>query len=88
MTHPFHPLFGREFELLTKHRNVHEERVICRFLDGEVRHLARSWTSLDPEPPFVVVSAGRAWIRPEDLLELVKIVDFLRHQQEIGPDHV
>jgi hypothetical protein len=77
VTHPFHPLLGRRFEIVDIQRNWHEPRVW--FHDGKrLSTLPFGWTSLAPEDPFAVVSAGRAWFRPEDLLRLVELVDGLR----------
>jgi hypothetical protein len=75
VVHPFHPLLGREFELLIHQRYAAEERV--RFLDDEglLREIPLSWTSAAPEDPWLVMARGRSWFRFEDLLEMVRITE-------------
>jgi len=34
-----------------------------------------NWTSLAAADPFVAVSAGRSWFRPEDLLVLGRLLE-------------
>ena len=78
MTHPFHPLRGCEFNLVTYRRNWGEDRVYFHDDRGRLRALSADWTSLGPGDPFVVVSAGRAAFRTADLLELVALLDGLQ----------
>ena len=79
ITHPFHPLSGHFFVLLSQSQAWGEERVF--FLDREthqVRSLPQAWTNLALPDPFVVVAAGRAVLRWQDLHQLV---EFLRQHQ-------
>ena len=78
MTHPFHPLRGREFNLVTYRRNWGEDRVYFHDDQGRLRALSADWTSLGLGDPFVVVSTGRAAFRTADLLELVALLDGLQ----------
>jgi len=39
-----------------------------------VRSLPASWTDVAGSDPFLMVSAGRALFRPEDLLKLARLV--------------
>jgi hypothetical protein len=78
VTHPFHPLHGRELELVD-HRHVwKKDRVYYHDDDGGLRSLPTRWTSLSPPDPFEVVAAGRARFRPDDLLRLAELVETLR----------
>ena len=73
MTHPFHPLLGKSFELRTYRKTWGEDRVF--FYEGErLRALPASWTDAAPADPFVVIAEGRAHFRPEDLLRLAELV--------------
>ncbi len=74
ITHPFHPLTGREFAVVTWRHNWSEDRVY--FLDDEekLRSVPSQWTSLVPEDPAIVVGAGRAHLRVVDLLELTTLL--------------
>jgi hypothetical protein len=73
VTHPYHPLFGREFELMTYRQTWGEDRVF--FYDEEKRlcALPAGWTDVVGEDPFVTISAGRAFFRAADLLQLVAL---------------
>lgn len=84
MIHPFHPLRGQTFDLLTLKKAWGEDRVY--FLDSKkrLRHLATSWTDAADPDPFVTIAAGRSHFRIDDLLELAAVVATLRKQKK-GP---
>ena len=84
VTHPFHPLFGQEFELVDSRRTWGEDRVYFLDTQGELKRLPASWTSAAAFDPFLAVSAGRAAFRVDDLVELAIMIE--RHEQaEPGP---
>ena len=72
--HPFPPLYGESFELLSHSSSWGEDRVTFHDREGRLRGLPASWTSVVGPDPFVVLSAGRAVFRVEDLLALVELV--------------
>ncbi|HVZ35834.1 MAG TPA: DUF5372 family protein [Polyangiaceae bacterium] len=73
MTHPFHPLRGREFELVDRRRTWGEDRVY--YQDGDdLKRMPTSWTSAADVDPFVKLSAGRSLFRVEDLIALVELI--------------
>ena len=72
--HPFHPLNGERYELLSHCSNWGEDRVMFHDREGRLRWLPTSWTSVVGPDPFVIVSEGRAVFRVEDLLALVALV--------------
>ena len=79
ITHPFHPLYGHTFPLLSQRFAWGEERVF--FPDPqthEVRSLPLAWTNLALPDPFLVVAGGKAVLRWKDLHQLAQ---FLRQQQ-------
>lgn len=78
MTHPFHPLFGREFELLATKYAWGEERVYFRDGEGNLRHLPTGWTSAVDTDAFRVIAAGRCAFRTEDLLLLADLIERLK----------
>lgn len=78
MTHPFHPLAGREFELVVRKNNWAEDRAFFFDDDGQIRSLPAGWTDVDPAEPFDVVAAGRALFRTADLLALADLLDAIR----------
>ncbi len=84
ITHPFHPLCGRAFPLVTVRNNWGEDRVYYHNKQGQLACVPASWTDVVPPDPVVTVSAGRSPFRLEDLLELSRLVTAL--QQEAAHD--
>ncbi len=79
ITHPFHPLCGQTFLLLSQRFAWGEERVF--FADPQthqVRSLPLAWTNLALPDPFLVVAAGKAVLRFSDLQQLTR---FLKEKQ-------
>jgi hypothetical protein len=75
VTHPFHPLSGREYELVGFGHNWGEHRVFFREPgQARVRSVPADWTDLVAPDRFVVVSAGRSQFRPADLLQLAALL--------------
>jgi hypothetical protein len=70
ITHPFHPLCGQTFPLITLHQAWGEERVAYRDETGKLHSFPTAWTNLAPPDPFVSQAAGRSHFRLMDLLEL------------------
>ncbi len=70
MTHPFHPLYGQQFEILNYRHNWGEYRVTFYETPDQVRTLPAAWTSIVPPDPAVVIACGRAAFRVTDLLRL------------------
>jgi hypothetical protein len=71
VTHPFHPLHGRSFPFLSRRNTWGAPRV--QFVDqstDQVCSLPVAWTNLGAAEPFVELAAGRALLRPADLLLL------------------
>ena len=74
MTHPFHPLFGREFHLVTYRHNWGENRAYFYNEQGQLVAIPADWTSLAAPDPFVLVAGERSLFRFEDLLELAHLL--------------
>ena len=84
ITHPFHPLYGHTFPLLSQRFAWGEERVF--FPDQEtheVRSLPLAWTNLALPDPFLVVAAGKTVLRFSDLEQLAQL---LRQKQTHGQE--
>ena len=45
--------------------------------EGQLAYLPAAWTDAGPVDPFVVLSAGRAVARVEDLLRLIELMEDL-----------
>ena len=80
ITHPFHPLFGREYTLLTYRLNWGEQRVYFRDDNGRLMSLPVQWTSVFPADPFVVCAAGRSPFRLHELVELGQLLEELEQR--------
>ena len=75
ITHPFHPLYQRQFELLS-YRNSWGRRYIDFQQDGgQASAIALAWTDADHPDPFLMVSKGRSVFRVAELLRLVDLID-------------
>jgi hypothetical protein len=70
-------LRGREFALLDRRTAWGEERVYFRDVNGALKRMPASWTSLGAVDAFVAISAGRSSLRVQDLLQLVAVVERL-----------
>ena len=77
MTHPFHPLHGREFELIESWTILGVGWVRYPGDDGTLRSIRQAWTSVADDDPFVRVAAGRSAFRVSDLLALAALLDGL-----------
>jgi hypothetical protein len=75
ITHPFHPLCGREFILLERRSVWGDERVYFHDDAGRLRRLPIAWSNIGTPDAFEVISAGRSHFRVEDLLQLVSLID-------------
>ncbi len=85
MTHPFHPLYGQQFEILSYRPCWGEYRVTFYETPDRVRILPAAWTSLAPPDPSVVLAAGRAAFRVADLLELSHLIGRIEEGHKEAP---
>ena len=82
ITHPFHPLRGVEYELVTRKLTWGEDRVFYYDQTGDLKSFLSNLTDLVPEDAFGKVSAGRSAFRADDLLELRRLLN--RHARGDG----
>ena len=82
MTHPFHPLSGRDFEFVACRQNWGEDRVHLHDENGQLFSLPAGWTDVVAADPFVVIAAGRCAFTVSGLLALADLVDRLRAQPD------
>jgi len=75
VTHPFHPLTERTFEVLSVRQTWGEYRVFYQDDDGALAALPAQWTDVAEADPFVTIARGRAYCRPADLLHLCHLID-------------
>jgi hypothetical protein len=74
VTHPFHPLNGREFALLDRRNTWGEDRVYFHDDVGRLRRIPAAWTNAVVADVFAAVSGGRSHFRIPELLELVALI--------------
>jgi hypothetical protein len=72
--HPFHPYKDTEFEIDQVRKVGVERRVFFFNQKGRKSSVPLDWTDIGPQDLFVVLSAGRALFRVEDLLGLVRLI--------------
>jgi hypothetical protein len=75
VTHPYHPLFQQEFELVSYCRNWGEDRAWFQDKLARLQSLPTSWTDAGAVDPFVALVAGRSLFRVADLIELARQID-------------
>lgn len=72
--HPFHPWYGRRFELVEYKNAWGEDRVYFHNEEQQLIALPASWTDVVAADPLVSVGNGRALFRADDLCELSGLV--------------
>ena len=82
VTHPFHPLFGREFEVSYFRRDWGDDRVCYHDELGSEASIPVGFTDLRAPDPFVVMAVGRCRFRVEDLIELTKFVETFKSKEK------
>ena len=87
VTHPYHPLFGREYKLITYCHGWGSHRVYFRDDAGRLRKIPACWTDVVADDPFVVVAAGRSAFRVADLLSLADLVEVLQPRRRRDQRH-
>jgi hypothetical protein len=78
VTHPFHPLSGRDFEFVEYRQNWGEDRVCLHDENGQLFSLPAAWTDVAVADPFVVVAAGRCPFTTDGLLAVADLISRFR----------
>ena len=78
ITHPFHPLYNKEYGLLGYRRSWRNECVDLHDEEKQIIAVPIAWTDAAAPDPFVVLAAGRSYFRTEDLVRLVDFIDGLK----------
>ncbi|MGK3958944.1 DUF5372 family protein [Sorangium sp. So ce118] len=81
MTHPFHPLSGRQLVCVGERYNRYGTRLLLRVDEEHVYSVPRQWTDVVAPDPELVIGEGRALLRVADLLELAGLVSHLVEQE-------
>ena len=81
VTHPFHPLSGRQLVCVGERYNRYGTRLLLRVDEEHVCSVPRQWTDAIAPDPEVVFGGGRGVLRVADLLELAGLVSHLVEQE-------
>jgi hypothetical protein len=85
ITHPFHPLCGQSFELISRAPHWGEDRVVYRASNGTLPTIATAFTDAAQPDAFQRVAAGRAAFRTADLMGLLTL--FQKLAERLDEDH-
>ena len=88
VTHPFHPLSGRQFACVGERCNRYGKRLLLRVDDAAARSIPPQWTDLVPPDPEIVMGGNRALFRVADLLELAELVEELSRRKSSSGSNV
>lgn len=80
VTHPFHPLYGQEYDFITQKKCWGEDRVLFYNKEGELDSMPTRWTSVAMHDSFLVQSTGRCVLHFEDLHSLALLLQELKKQ--------
>lgn len=78
ITHPFHPLRGRDFTLESVVGQRGEERIILSDPNGYPIGIPIRYTDIIPPDPYVIIGHSRSLFRVPDLVELIQLVKALK----------
>lgn len=74
VTHPFHPLYGQEYEIIKYKRIQARDRIFFHQKDGSIGSLPLAWCDLRPPDPYLDMMEKQSPFRVEDLLKLSDII--------------
>lgn len=75
ISHPFHPLYQRQFELLSYRKSWGRQFIDFQYDNGETGAIPLVWTDADQADPFLTIAQGRSVFRVLELLRLVELID-------------
>ena len=77
VTHPFHPLNGRQLPCVGERYNRYGMTLLLETDEGSVCSVPPQWTDVVAPDPEIVLGGQRALFRLADLLQLAGLVDRL-----------
>ena len=77
ISHPFHPLRGRRFEVLKKRRVAGIDTLILRELERGTLSIPREWTDWADPSPYDSLTLPPHHLAADGLFELAALVDAL-----------
>ena len=85
ISHPFHPLRGRRFEVLKKRRVAGVDTLILRELERGTLSVPREWTDWADPSPYDSLTPPSHRLSADCLFELVALLDALRASRPSSP---
>jgi hypothetical protein len=82
ITHPFHPLYQRQFELLSYRKSWGRQFIDFQYDNGKTGAIPLAWTDADQADPFLTISQGRSVFRVPELLQLAELIDLAMHSDD------
>jgi len=77
ITHPFHPLSGKQLACVGERYNLYGRRLLLEVDDGTICSVPERWTDLVAPDPEIVLGKHCGLFRVTDLLQLARLVDQL-----------
>jgi hypothetical protein len=77
VTHPFHPLSGRQFACVGERYNRYGMTLLLEIGEGLVCSVRPQWTDVVAPDPEIVMGRHQALLRLVDFMELARLVDRL-----------
>ena len=77
--HPFIPQHNNEYEFVDRRQTWGQDRVVYFDENGNAATILSSWTDVAEPDIFIVQSAGRCNFKYSDLVELSKILKYLKN---------
>jgi len=75
VSHPFHPLYQRQFELLSYRKSWGRQFIDFQYDNCKTGAIPLAWTDAGQADPFLTISQGRSVFRVPELLQLVELID-------------
>jgi Family of unknown function (DUF5372) len=85
ISHPFHPLRGRRFEVLKKRRVAGVDTLILRELERGTLSVPREWTDWADPSPYDSLTRPPHQLAADCLFELVALLDALPASRPSSP---
>lgn len=85
ISHPFHPLRGRRFEVLKKRRTAGVDTLILRELERGTLSIPREWTDWADPTPYDSLTLPPHRLAADCLFELVGLLDALAASRPSSP---
>jgi Family of unknown function (DUF5372) len=81
ITHPFHPLSGRQLACVGERYTRYGRRLLLQVDEATVCAVPPQWTDLVAPDPEIVIGEQRALFRVADLLELARLLETLGRRE-------